>query len=314
MKIAFVGKGGSGKTTLTAMFAEYLAQQNLSVLAIDADINQHLGTTLGFTNAELTSLPQLGNNLPQLKEYFRGKNKHIGSVEEMLKTTPPGEGSVLMKFKEPSPIFNNFSLAKNCLRFMHTGEFTPEDLGTTCYHAKTGAVELILNHFIDRIGEYIVVDMTAGADAFASGLFTRFDLTVIVVEPTLKSVSVVHQYESYCKDYSADTLLIGNKIRDAEDQQFLIDHFGERMALFISNSTTIRAYERGETQSGIILEPENVLTLQALQKTIDGIQKDWSRYLDTAQKMHERNALGWANQLLGIRAETQIDRNYSYPN
>ena len=29
-----------------------------------------------------------------------------------------------------------------------------------------------------------MVDMTAGADSFASGLFTRFDLTFLVCEPT----------------------------------------------------------------------------------------------------------------------------------
>src|SRR3712207_8000789 len=54
----------------------------------------------------------------------------------------------------------------------------------SCYHAKTGAVELWLNHLVDGPDEYVVVDMTAGADAFASGLFTRFDLTVLVSEPT----------------------------------------------------------------------------------------------------------------------------------
>jgi CO dehydrogenase maturation factor len=53
------------------------------------------------------------------------------------------------------------------------GGFTEDDLGVACYHAKTGAVELLLSHLVDGPGEYVVVDMTAGADAFASGLFTR---------------------------------------------------------------------------------------------------------------------------------------------
>ena len=38
-----------------------------------------------------------------------------------------------------------------------------------CYHSKVGAVELLLNHLVDGPGEYVVVDMTAGADSFASG-------------------------------------------------------------------------------------------------------------------------------------------------
>ena len=44
---------------------------------------------------------------------------------------------------------------------MATGPFSDDDLGVSCYHAKTGAVELYLNHVLDGPGEYVVVDCTA---------------------------------------------------------------------------------------------------------------------------------------------------------
>jgi CO dehydrogenase nickel-insertion accessory protein CooC1 len=47
VRIAFTGKGGSGKTTLSSLFIRHLAGQGLPVVAIDADINQHLAGALG---------------------------------------------------------------------------------------------------------------------------------------------------------------------------------------------------------------------------------------------------------------------------
>ena len=48
MRVAFVGKGGSGKTTLSALFARHLARSGAPVLAVDGDINQHLAVALGL--------------------------------------------------------------------------------------------------------------------------------------------------------------------------------------------------------------------------------------------------------------------------
>ena len=81
-----------------------------------------------------------------------------------------------------------------------------------CYHSKTGAVELYLNHLVDGPGEYVVVDCTAGADSFASGLFTRFDLTVLVAEPTRKGISVYRQWRDYAAGYHVALAVAGNKI------------------------------------------------------------------------------------------------------
>ena len=44
------------------------------------------------------------------------------------------------------------------VRHLVTGEFDEADIGVSCYHAKTGAVELWLNHLVDGPGEYVVVD------------------------------------------------------------------------------------------------------------------------------------------------------------
>ena len=100
------------------------------------------------------------------------------------------------RHRDSNPIYERLGRHVDGLRLLATGPFTDDDLGVACYHSKVGAAELLLNHMIDGPGEYVVVDMTAGADAFASGMFTRFDLMLLVAEPTLRSVSVLRQYRT----------------------------------------------------------------------------------------------------------------------
>jgi CO dehydrogenase maturation factor len=94
MKIAFVGKGGSRKTTLSALFCRHLAAGGHPVLPIDADINQHLGSALGLED-DSTAVP-MGEHLREIKNYLRGDNPRVPSADVMIKTTPPGSGSRLL--------------------------------------------------------------------------------------------------------------------------------------------------------------------------------------------------------------------------
>jgi CO dehydrogenase maturation factor len=99
VKIAFAGKGGSGKTTLSSLFVRHLASRGLPVVAIDADINQHLAEALGAGDPA-----PMGAHLAEIKEYLRGSNPRIASAEAMVKTTPPGRGSRLLRPGGTDPV------------------------------------------------------------------------------------------------------------------------------------------------------------------------------------------------------------------
>lgn len=312
MRIAFVGKGGSGKTTISSLFIKHLAQSGNPVLAIDADINQHLGTALGLRPDELRQVPELGAHMAWMKDYFRGSNPLISSAKDMLKTTPPGQGSRLINLRQPNEIIEKMARGVADAKFLAVGGFEETDLGVSCYHAKTGAVELLLNHLVDEKDEYIVVDMTAGADAFASGLFTRFDLTCVVVEPTLASVRVYEQYTSYAQDFDVRITAVGNKVRTQADKDFLQQHLGSNVLTLIPESLYVRGQEQGQHQPWESVEPETIAALQSMKATLDACEKNWQRYHEQSIYFHRKNAQDWGNAQAGKDLTTQIDPDFRY--
>lgn len=306
MKVAFVGKGGSGKTTLASLFTSYLADAGHPVLAIDADINQHLAMALGASEEQAAALPTLGDNLPLIKEYLRGDNPRIPSADAMIKTTPPGRGSRLVTLGENNPITDTCVRQVGGVRLAVTGQFADDDLGVSCYHSKVGAAELLLNHLVDGQGEYVVVDMTAGADAFASGLFTRFDVTFLVCEPTVRSVGVFRQYTGYARDFGVRLAVVGNKVTDDEDVEFLREQVGDSLLGWVTGSGHVRAAERGRPRPIGELEPHNLGTLRTMLSTVDSTTRDWETYQRQAVEFHLRNANAWA----GSELAAQVDPDF----
>jgi CO dehydrogenase maturation factor len=312
VKVAFVGKGGSGKTTLAALFSRYLAASTPAapLLAVDADINQHLAAALGMAEDEAVLLPALGDHLAEIKEYLRGANPRISSAAAMVKTTPPGRGSRLLRVADSNPLYDGLVSEVAGVRLAVTGPFASDDLGVACYHSKVGAVELLLNHLVDESGEYVVVDMTAGADAFASGMFTRFDLTVLVCEPTVRSVGVYRQYVGYARDFGVRVAVVGNKVDDDGDVDFLREQVGGDLLTWCGRSGFVKAGERGQILPIADLEPTNTGALATVRAALDSCDKDWPRYTAQAVQFHLRNATAWANDRTGENLAGQVDPEF----
>ncbi|MFF3325792.1 ATP-binding protein [Streptomyces sp. NPDC002889] len=313
MKIAFVGKGGSGKTTLSSLFIRHLAANEAPVVAMDADINQHLGSALGLDEAQSAALPAMGTQLSLIKDYLRGTNPRIASAETMIKTTPPGQGSRMLRITEDNPVYDacarTVRLDDGDIRLMVTGPFSESDLGVSCYHSKVGAVELCLNHLVDGADEYVVVDMTAGSDSFASGMFTRFDMTFLVAEPTCKGVSVYRQYKEYARDFGIGLKVVGNKVQGQDDVDFLQDEVGEDLLVTFGHSDWVRAMEKGRPPRFELLEAGNRMALQTLQNVAEDSYalRDPERYMRQMVHFHLRNAESWGNAKTGADLAAQVD-------
>jgi CO dehydrogenase maturation factor len=215
-----------------------------------------------------------------------------------------------LRVVEDNPIWQRCVRTVGGVRLAVTGGFAESDLGVACYHSKVGAVELILNHLVDEDDEYVIVDMTAGADAFASGLFTRFDRTFVVCEPTVRAVGVYRQYLDYAADHDVAVSVVGNKVGDATDEAFLLQHAGADLLASFGMSRHVRAAEQGRPGPIDDLEPANRAVLETLRAAVDATPRDWDRFTRLAVRFHLRNAVAWANDRVGEDLADQVDPEF----
>jgi CO dehydrogenase maturation factor len=80
MKLAMVGKGGVGKTSISGTLARLLARRGRRVLAIDGDPNPNLALTLGVTPEQMEAMPTLSADLV---EFTDGRYRLTKPFEEV---------------------------------------------------------------------------------------------------------------------------------------------------------------------------------------------------------------------------------------
>jgi CO dehydrogenase maturation factor len=78
MKVAVVGKGGSGKTTTSAIVARTFARHGLPVVALDCDSNPNLGISLGVGDDETERLVSMRQSLQE------GEEEHAPGWDELI--------------------------------------------------------------------------------------------------------------------------------------------------------------------------------------------------------------------------------------
>lgn len=78
MKIAVVGKGGSGKTTTAAIMARTLAADGHRVVALDCDTNPNLGISVGLGETLTEQLLSLRDQVDE------GEADHAPGWDELL--------------------------------------------------------------------------------------------------------------------------------------------------------------------------------------------------------------------------------------
>jgi CO dehydrogenase maturation factor len=206
MKIAVTGKGGVGKTTLTALIAQAFADQGKSVLAVDADPSPCLAGALGFPNEKRALLHPI-SEMDDL-------------IYERTGARPGTIGGFFTINPRVDDIPDRFSIEYRGVRLLEMGAV---DIGGSgCICPESALLKTLFTHLLFRQDEILLLDMYAGVEHLGRATIDFVDVMLVVVEPTRRSLGTAQQIKTLANQIGLTRLwLVGNKVRNAEETTFI---------------------------------------------------------------------------------------------
>ncbi len=193
MKIGVVGKGGVGKTTLSALLARSLVARGRRVLAVDTDSNPNLGLSLGLDPAQTETLPTVPRSVIVGN---RGDMTVTELMADYTAVTPSG------------------------VSLMSALRVTEAAAGCTCGGHAT--VRSLLGQALNNEVDDTIVDMEAGIEHLSrsGGTLAHADILLLVMETSLKAVITARRTIELAHELGITNWIgIGNKVNHHDQNQ-----------------------------------------------------------------------------------------------
>jgi len=190
--IAVAGKGGTGKTTISALLVKHLARMG-TVLAIDADPSVNLYMTLGL-------------ELPET----------IGDIrEELLASARSGSLPVgLSKHEYMTMSIRQALVESTGLDLLAMGR--PE--GPGCYCAANYALRLVIDHLAEAY-DYVVIDNEAGMEHISRQTTRDVNILLLVSDPTVRGITAAGRMQDLIKELRTKVeqiYLVVNRVQEGD--------------------------------------------------------------------------------------------------
>lgn len=169
MKIAISGKGGTGKTTLTALLARYWAQQGKEVIAVDADPDANLAEALGIpAGADITPISEM-------RQFIMERTDAQGGYGGYFKLNP-----------RVDDIPERFSHSLDGIKLLVLGGAATGGGGCIC--PESALLKALVTHLLLTPEQIVILDMEAGVEHLSRATAQAVSTMIVVTEPGQRSV------------------------------------------------------------------------------------------------------------------------------
>ncbi len=189
MKLAFAGKGGVGKTTLTSWMADWLARIGHNVWMIDADTALSLGQASGLDSSLLPEPVSSRKDLVRERiheEGFLNLNPDVGDLPQELAVEVPLN-------EEPYP-----GVKPGQKRLLVMGGLSNAGGGCAC--DANALLKALLAHVVMDSNDCVLVDLEAGVEHLGRGTAAYVDGMIVVTEPSMRSFQTASEVGRMAND------------------------------------------------------------------------------------------------------------------
>jgi CO dehydrogenase maturation factor len=248
--IAMAGKGGVGKTTVSALVTRYFAKQGKDpLLAIDADPNSNLGETLGL----------------------EVEKKTVGDVRENFMKDPQGVPSGMDKIIYLEMLMNQVLIEQPEFDLLVMGR----QEGQGCYCM----VNNILNRFAEELEKnysYLLVDNEAGMEHLSRRSSGRVDMLLMVTDYALRGLRAVGRINEMLGDLKLDVKhkgLIVNRAPKELSQAFLdeVERIGVPIFCILPDDENLLEFDM--TQRSLLDLPDDSKAVKAVGEMMKKVQE-----------------------------------------
>lgn len=196
MKVAIAGKGGSGKSTVTALAARGLSAEGYRVLVVDAD----------ESNVGLFRLLQVDE--PEDLVLGMGGRKELGArfreAKECKQRAKIFDGAWTI-----DDIPTDLVAVNGGISLVQIGKINEFGEGCACI------MGMLFQEFLKNIelrrNEMVLIDMEAGIEHMGRGIEKEVDLILAILDPSLESVQLLEKMGRMSKEADRPTAVILNK-------------------------------------------------------------------------------------------------------